>query len=168
MASRTGHATYENSSVRTEGQSAGSMVANRAMASRVPLLTLLIAVTCLSQFYRVSNSVIAPELVRDLDLSARQLGWAGSAFFFATWAPRGLTSSMYMPAVLCPPEKARVVRQVGVKQALPLDQPHDVATAITAQIRTKLVFITLRFIRLSGFGQPRTRCSAASARLCWS
>ncbi|OFX01991.1 MAG: hypothetical protein A3D94_10205 [Alphaproteobacteria bacterium RIFCSPHIGHO2_12_FULL_66_14] len=56
------------------------------MASRLPLLLLLIAVTCLSQFYRVSNSVIAPELARDLDLSARQLGWAGSAFFFALFA----------------------------------------------------------------------------------
>ncbi len=62
------------------------MLAKQAMASRVPLLVLLIAVTCLSQFYRVSNSVIAPELVRDLDLSARQLGWAGSAFFFALFA----------------------------------------------------------------------------------
>jgi len=56
------------------------------MASKLPLLLLLIAVTCLSQFYRVSNSVIAPELSRDLDLSARQLGWAGSAFFFALFA----------------------------------------------------------------------------------
>jgi predicted MFS family arabinose efflux permease len=56
------------------------------MASKLPLLLLLIAVTCLSQFYRVSNSVIAPELARDLDLSARQLGWAGSAFFFALFA----------------------------------------------------------------------------------
>lgn len=62
------------------------MLAKQAMALRVPLLVLLIAVTCLSQFYRVSNSVIAPELVRDLDLSARQLGWAGSAFFFALFA----------------------------------------------------------------------------------
>lgn len=56
------------------------------MASKLRLLLLLIAVTCLSQFYRVSNSVIAPELSRDLDLSARQLGWAGSAFFFALFA----------------------------------------------------------------------------------
>ncbi|UYN94275.1 MAG: MFS transporter [Enhydrobacter sp.] len=56
------------------------------MASKLPLLLLLIAVTCLSQFYRVSNSVIAPELTRDLDLTARQLGWAGSAFFFALFA----------------------------------------------------------------------------------
>ena len=50
------------------------------------MIALLIAVTCLSQFYRVSNSVIAPELARDLHLSARQIGWAGSAFFFALFA----------------------------------------------------------------------------------
>jgi predicted MFS family arabinose efflux permease len=56
------------------------------MASKLPLFVLLIAVTCLSQFYRVSNSVIAPELARDLHLSARQIGWAGSAFFFALFA----------------------------------------------------------------------------------
>jgi predicted MFS family arabinose efflux permease len=56
------------------------------MASKLPLLILLIAITCLSQFYRVSNSVIAPELARDLNLSARQIGWAGSAFFFALFA----------------------------------------------------------------------------------
>src|SRR5512141_3209656 len=56
------------------------------MASKLPLLLLLIAITCLSQFYRVSNSVIAPELTRDLGLTARQLGWAGRAFFFALFA----------------------------------------------------------------------------------
>src|SRR5260370_7181468 len=56
------------------------------MASKLPLMLLLVAVACLSQFYRVSNNVIAPELTRDLGLSARQLGWAGSAFFFALFA----------------------------------------------------------------------------------
>ncbi|MCW5735712.1 MAG: MFS transporter [Enhydrobacter sp.] len=56
------------------------------MASKLPLLVLLIAITCLSQFYRVSNSVIAPDLVRDLHLDARELGWAGSAFFLALFA----------------------------------------------------------------------------------
>lgn len=68
------------------------------MASKLPLLVLLIAVTCLSQFYRVSNSVIAPELARDLHLSARQIGWAGSAFFFALFAvqlPVGLWFDRY-------------------------------------------------------------------------
>jgi predicted MFS family arabinose efflux permease len=68
------------------------------MASKLPLLALLIAVTCLSQFYRASNSVIAPELTRDLDLSASELGWAGSAFFFALFAvqlPVGLWFDRY-------------------------------------------------------------------------
>src|SRR5258707_13631736 len=59
------------------------------MASKLPLVALLIAVTCLSQFSRVSNSVVAPELTGDLGLSARQLGWAGSAFFFALFARQG-------------------------------------------------------------------------------
>ncbi|MCK6450456.1 MAG: MFS transporter [Alphaproteobacteria bacterium] len=53
---------------------------------RAVLLGLLVAVTALSQFYRVSNSVIAPELARELGLSAEQLGWAGSAFFAALLA----------------------------------------------------------------------------------
>jgi predicted MFS family arabinose efflux permease len=68
------------------------------MASKLPLLLLLIAVTCLSQFYRVSNSVIAPELVRDLNLSASELGLAGSAFFLALFAvqlPVGLWFDRY-------------------------------------------------------------------------
>ena len=56
------------------------------MASKLPLLLLLIAITCLSQFYRVSNSVIAPDLMRDLHLDAREFGWAGSAFFLALFA----------------------------------------------------------------------------------
>lgn len=56
------------------------------MGSKPPLILMLVAVTCLSQFYRVSNSVIAPDLVHDLGLNARQLGWAGSAFFFALFA----------------------------------------------------------------------------------
>lgn len=65
---------------------ARAVLGDPPMASKLPLLLLLIAVTCLSQFYRVSNSVIAPELARDLGLTARQLGWAGSAFFFALFA----------------------------------------------------------------------------------
>jgi predicted MFS family arabinose efflux permease len=44
---------------------------------------LLGAVTSLSQFYRVSNSVIGPELAIELGLSARDLGLAGGAFFFS-------------------------------------------------------------------------------------
>ena len=46
-------------------------------------MLLLAAVTSISQFYRVSNSVIGPELAVELGLDARDLGLAGGAFFFA-------------------------------------------------------------------------------------
>lgn len=45
------------------------------------LLLALVSMSCLSQFFRVSNGVIAPELMRDLDMSPQQLGFAGGAFF---------------------------------------------------------------------------------------
>lgn len=49
----------------------------------VVLFLLLAAVTSLSQFYRVSNSVIGPEVAAELGLGARDLGFAGGAFFLA-------------------------------------------------------------------------------------
>ncbi len=52
----------------------------------VGLLAALIVMSCLSQFYRVSNSVIAPELMRELQLSSEQLGLAGGAFFITLLA----------------------------------------------------------------------------------
>lgn len=47
---------------------------------------LVIALLCnaiLSQFYRSSNTVIAPELIRDLGLSPQMLGFANGSFFIA-------------------------------------------------------------------------------------
>lgn len=37
----------------------------------------------LSQFYRVSNAIIAPDLQKDLELSAEELGLLSAAFFYA-------------------------------------------------------------------------------------
>lgn len=56
-----------------------------AQSSRVlwPMLAVLVATGSLSQFFRTSNAVIAPELIRDLGLSAHTLGLANSAFFIA-------------------------------------------------------------------------------------
>jgi MFS family permease len=47
------------------------------------IFPILSAVFCLSMFYRVTNAVIAPELVRDFNLDAERLGILGSAFFYA-------------------------------------------------------------------------------------
>lgn len=50
-----------------------------------PVLTfsILSSLFVLSQFYRVSNAVIAPNLIQDLGLNAQMLGMLGGAFFYA-------------------------------------------------------------------------------------
>jgi predicted MFS family arabinose efflux permease len=68
------------------------------LRQKATLVVLLVAVTSLSQFYRVSNSVIAPELTRELGLSVQQLGWAGGAFFaalFVAQVPIGIWFDRY-------------------------------------------------------------------------
>lgn len=49
----------------------------------IQLIAMLAATTMLSQFFRASLAAIAPELIRDLSLSARMLGLANGAFFIA-------------------------------------------------------------------------------------
>src|SRR4030065_1137830 len=51
---------------------------------RLPLIfSTLSALFILSQFYRVSNAVIAPNLIQELGLNAEMLGFLGGAFFYA-------------------------------------------------------------------------------------
>ncbi len=47
------------------------------------LVAMLAATTILSQFYRTALAVIAPELIQDLGLSARQLGFSNGSFYIA-------------------------------------------------------------------------------------
>lgn len=47
------------------------------------IFSVLSALFLLSQFYRVSNAVIAPNLIRDLGLNAETLGILGGAFFYS-------------------------------------------------------------------------------------
>src|SRR4030042_1293310 len=56
-----------------------------ATHSLKPLLifSILSLLYILSQFYRVSNAVIAPNLIRDLDLNAETLGILGGAYFYS-------------------------------------------------------------------------------------
>ncbi|HRD76650.1 MAG TPA: MFS transporter [Hyphomicrobiaceae bacterium] len=55
----------------------------RAAVSLIVMLTLT---TLLSQFYRSSSTVIAPELIRDLRLTPEMLGFANACFFLALLA----------------------------------------------------------------------------------
>jgi MFS family permease len=47
------------------------------------IFSTLSALFTLSMFYRVSNAVIAPNLIRDLDLNAETLGILGGAYFYS-------------------------------------------------------------------------------------
>lgn len=47
------------------------------------IFIVLSALYLLSQFYRVSNAVIAPDLMKDLRLNAETLGILGGAFFYS-------------------------------------------------------------------------------------
>ena len=47
------------------------------------IFTVLSALYLLSQFYRVSNAIIAPNLIQDLKLNAETLGILGGAFFYS-------------------------------------------------------------------------------------
>lgn len=58
---------------------------NPAQASGRRWLVFLLCASLFicSQFFRVSNAIIAPEITADLNLSARQLGLLGAMFFYA-------------------------------------------------------------------------------------
>ncbi|MBS0242178.1 MAG: MFS transporter [Proteobacteria bacterium] len=57
-----------------------------AARAAAALLVMLVATTSLSQFFRASTNVIAPELIRDLALTPEMLGFANACFFFALLA----------------------------------------------------------------------------------
>jgi MFS family permease len=52
-------------------------------STQVRLILLIAALTSLSNFYRASNAVIAPDLMTELGLSPTMLGLANGAFFLA-------------------------------------------------------------------------------------
>src|SRR5512136_2442231 len=47
------------------------------------IISILSTLLVFSMFYRVSNAVIAPNLVQDLGLNAETLGIVGGAFFYS-------------------------------------------------------------------------------------
>ena len=46
------------------------------------MLAVMIALAILSQFFRSSNGVIAPELMKDLAIDSSDIGWSSGSFFF--------------------------------------------------------------------------------------
>ncbi len=68
--------------------------------TRTGLLLGLALLTIVSQFFRSSIAVIAPELIRDLSLSPQLLGLAGGVYFFAlacSQIPVGMSFDRFGP-----------------------------------------------------------------------
>nr|HPU52786.1 hypothetical protein [Burkholderiaceae bacterium] len=68
--------------------------AGRLPGSRAGVMAGLALVAIVSQFFRSSVAVIAPDLIRDLALSPQMLGLAGGVFFLAlgvTQVPVGMS-----------------------------------------------------------------------------
>jgi len=88
------------------------------------MLAVMIALAIMSQFYRSSNGVIAPELMADLGIDSRDIGWSSGAFlvifallqipigvFFDRYGVRRVLSSMY---------RGTVMRQFAAPVTLPI------------------------------------------------
>jgi nitrate/nitrite transporter NarK len=77
--------------MRTSGSGRGAATTRAAGSGLDPprdprrwvVLALASALFLISQFYRVANAVVAPELQRDLALSSEALGAMSAAFFYA-------------------------------------------------------------------------------------
>ena len=71
-------------------------------ARRIILVATLGGIYVVSQFFRNSVGVIAPDLARELELSAAEIGLLSSAFFFsfaAAQIPLGICLDRYGPKI---------------------------------------------------------------------
>ena len=63
-----------------------SATSNPPARAAAILIVMLSATTILSQFFRTSVTVLAPELIVELKLTSKALGMANAIFFFALMA----------------------------------------------------------------------------------
>jgi sugar phosphate permease len=71
-----------NAYAATKSMKAITNIKNGTMSRRWIIFILATSHFFLSQFYRTSNAVIAPELIRDLSLDTQGLGLLSAAFFY--------------------------------------------------------------------------------------
>jgi sugar phosphate permease len=74
---------HNNAYAATRLNNAIARIRNKMMSRRWIIFIIASSHYFLSQFYRVSNAVIAPELIRDLSLDTEGLGLLSAAFFYA-------------------------------------------------------------------------------------
>lgn len=86
----------------------------------------------LSMFFRVSTTVIGPDLVKDLDLTTSQLGLLSSAFFYAfaiCQLPLGMALDRFGPRVV-----VSLLNGIGVLGALLFASAHTASQMVWARV----------------------------------
>jgi MFS family permease len=147
------------------------------------ILAALVTMSCLSQFYRVSNGVIAPELMRDLAMSPKQLGIAGGAFFITLLAaqiPVGIWFDRYGARITL--TLLSVFAVIGAVMVARANSPQELIIARTviglgcAANFMALVFVLSRWVEPAryttvlswGFALSNLGTIAAATPLAWA
>ena len=156
----------------------------RSPARRLALLlAALVSMSCMSQFYRVSNSVIAPDLMRELNMTPRELGLAGGGFFFTLLImqiPVGILFDRYGARIV--PALLSVFAVIGAVMVSRAGSPTELIIARTviglgcAANFMALVFVLSRWVKPAryttvlswGFALSNIGSIAAATPLAWA
>ena len=102
------------------------------MSRRWLIFSISSSLFFISQFYRVSNAVIAPMLIRDLSLDTEGLGLISASFFYAfalTQIPISLLLDKIGPRIL-----TTTLSAIGIMGALVFSWADSLALAVTGRI----------------------------------
>ena len=115
------------------------MISNPPARAAAILLVMLTATTILSQFFRSTLTVIAPELIAELKLSPEALGLANASFFFALMASQVPVGVLF--------------DRIGVRWTVGILAGLGVAGAVWhSMVRDGSELIAARFLLGLGFG----------------
>jgi len=102
------------------------------LSRRWLIFALAASLFLLSQFYRVSNAVIAPMLIADLSLDTSAIGLMSAAFFYA-FALTQIPISLLLDK-LGPRRMMTVLSSIGVLGAIIFSFAHTFAAGVTGRI----------------------------------
>ena len=102
------------------------------MSRRWLIFSLSTSLFFISQFYRVSNAVIAPMLIRDLSLDTEGLGLISASFFYA-FALTQIPISLFLDK-LGPKLLMTVLSAIGILGALVFSWADSLALGVTGRV----------------------------------
>ena len=102
------------------------------MSRRWPIFAISTTLFFLSQFYRVSNAVIAPKLIQDLSLDTAGLGLISASFFYA-FALTQIPISLFLDKI-GPRNLMTVLSAIGILGALVFSRADSLVLGVTGRV----------------------------------